>query len=142
MVDEEVAVRQLESIDQFLGELEQMRGLDREAYVDDVVHQRAVERSLTNLIQACIDLASHVRASENLGPADSSREELLALGEAGVVDAETADELADAAGLRNVLAHRYDEVDHDVVYDVLHDDLHWFERFEREAAAWLRDQLD
>lgn len=28
----------------------------------------------------------------------------------------------------------------DVVYDVLHEDLHWFERFQREVAQWLRQR--
>lgn len=142
MVDEEIAVRHLELVNQYLDELQTMRGLDREAYLDDVVHRRAVERSLMNVIQACIDLASHVRASEDLGPADASREEFEALGEAGIVAEETASKLAEAAGLRNFLAHRYGEVDHDIVYDVLHEELEWFERFQREVATWLREQVE
>lgn len=142
MVDEEIAVQHLELIQQYRDELETMRGFGREEYLEDVVKRRAVERSLTNLIQACIDLASHVRASEDLGRTDASREEFEALGDAGVVEAETAAKLAEAAGFRNFLAHRYGEVDHDIVYDVLHDDLHWFERFQREVAVWLREELD
>lgn len=47
--------------------------------------------------------------------------------------------MEEAVEFQNVLAHRYGNVDHDVVYDVLHDDLHWFERFQTEVARWLRD---
>jgi len=49
-------------------------------------------------------------------------------------------DLEEAVGFRNVLAHRYGDVDHEVVYEVLHEDLHWFERFQQEVAQWLRDR--
>jgi uncharacterized protein YutE (UPF0331/DUF86 family) len=116
--------------------------MSREAYVDDTVVQRAVERTLMNLVQACIDVAGHVRRAEELGTADSSKEEIDRLLGAGILSDATATKLKEAIGFRNVLAHRYGEVDHDLVYDVLHDDLHWFERFERELATWYRDERD
>jgi uncharacterized protein YutE (UPF0331/DUF86 family) len=37
-----------------------------------------------------------------------------------------------------VLAHRYGDVNHDIVYDVLHDDLRWFDQFQQDIARWLR----
>lgn len=117
-----------------------MRGLSKENYVSDVVIQRAVERTLMNLIQSCIDLARHVRATEELSSGGTSKEEIQALGEAGIISGETQQKLEEAVGFRNVLAHRYGDIDHDVVYDVLHEDLHWFERFQREVAQWLRQR--
>lgn len=38
----------------------------------------------------------------------------------------------------NVLAHRYGDIDHEVVYDVLRNDLRWFERFQQELAQWFQ----
>lgn len=117
-----------------------MRDVSREEYLEDVVLQRAVERSLMNAIQSCIDLASHIRAAENLGSAETSREEIEALVEAGIIATETGSKLVEAVGFRNYLAHRYGNVDHDLVYDVLQDDLGWFDRFQREVATWFRDR--
>ncbi|MFC7079171.1 HepT-like ribonuclease domain-containing protein [Halorussus caseinilyticus] len=57
MVNEHVFVDKLRHINQYIEDLEQMRGLSKAEYVDDMVTQRAVERTLMNLIQACIDLA-------------------------------------------------------------------------------------
>lgn len=142
MVDEEVFVTKLEDVDEFVSDIEEMRGLRRQEYLDDFVLQRAVERTLMNLVQATVDLASHVRRSEGLGPAETSKEEIDCLHEAGIVSEETSDKLQEAVGFRNVLAHRYGEIDHDVVYDVLHEDLLWFERFQREIATWYRDRRD
>ncbi|GAB3690564.1 DUF86 domain-containing protein [Salinarchaeum chitinilyticum] len=142
MVDEEIFVTKLEHIDEFVTDLEEMRGMSRAAYSADTVVQRAVERTLMNLVQACIDVAGHVRRAEELGAADTSKAEIDRLRTAGIVTEETGSKLKEAIGFRNVLAHRYGEVDHDLVFDVLHEDLHWFERFERELATWYRRERD
>ena len=138
MVNEDVFVDKLRYINQYIEDLEQIRGLSKAEYVDDMVTQRAVERTLMNLIQACIDLAQHVRSTENLSPSGTAKQEIQALGEADIISNETQAKLEEAVGFRNILAHRYGDVDHDVVYDVLHDDLQWFTRFQQELAQWFQ----
>lgn len=139
-MDDEIVVDALSSIDRYSTDLKEMRGLSREEYLANTVQQRAVERTFMNLIQSCIDLSAHLRAGCDLGPAETSREEIEALGRAGIVSTDTQEKLEEAVGFRNVLAHRYGDLDHDVVYDVLHEDVHWFERFGQEIAAWYRDR--
>lgn len=57
MVDEEIFVDKLQYINQYTDDLRQMRGQSRDRYLNDMIRQRAVERTLMNLIQACVDLA-------------------------------------------------------------------------------------
>jgi uncharacterized protein YutE (UPF0331/DUF86 family) len=99
-----------------------------------------VERTFVNLIQACIDLAQHIRSTEDLSPGGTSKEAIEALGEAGVLSAETQGKLEEAVGFRNVLAHQYASVEHELVYDVLQNDLRWFERFQQEVAEWYTEE--
>lgn len=115
-----------------------MRGMSKEEYVEDMVTQRAVERTLMNLVRSCIDLAQHVRSAENLAPSGTSKTEREALGNADVISNRTREKMEEAVGFRNILAHRYGDVDHVVVYDVLHDDLRWYERFQTEVARWFK----
>lgn len=46
--------------------------------------------------------------------------------------------MEEAIGFRNILAHRYGDIDHEVVFDVLHNDLRWFEQFQQEIARWFQ----
>jgi uncharacterized protein YutE (UPF0331/DUF86 family) len=138
MVDEEVVVDKLRHINEYTNDLKEMRGLSKEEYVADTVTQRAVERTFVNLIQSCIDLARHIRATEGLSPSGTAKEEIRSLGNAGIITSETREKMEEAAGFRNVLAHRYGDIDHDVVYEVLHSDLHWFERFQQDVAQWFQ----
>ncbi|WP_266081521.1 type VII toxin-antitoxin system HepT family RNase toxin [Haladaptatus caseinilyticus] len=140
MVDEEIFVDKLQYINQYTDDLRQMRGQSRDQYLTDMIRQRAVERTLMNLIQACIDIAQHIRSTEDLSASETAKQEIQALGEAGVITSETQVKMEEAVGFRNILAHRYGDVDQEVVFDVLHDDLQWFERFQQELAQWFQQQ--
>lgn len=140
MVDEEIVVDKLRYINEYTNDLKQMRGMSKDTYVQDIVTQRAVERTFMNLIQSCIDLAQHIRAAEALSPSLTSKQEISALGDADIIASETQEKLEEAVGFRNILAHRYGDVDHGVVYHVLHNDLHWFDRYQQEIARWLQEQ--
>lgn len=140
MVDEDVFVDRLRYISQYTDDLEEMRGPSKEEYLEEMVLQRAVERTLMNLIQACIDLAQHVRSTEDLEPSGTAKQDIEALGEADILSQETQEKLEEAVGFRNILTHRYGDVDHEVVYEVLHEDLKWFKRFQRELAQWYQQK--
>jgi uncharacterized protein YutE (UPF0331/DUF86 family) len=141
MVDEAVVVDKLRLINEYTNDLKRMRGPTKSEYLDDMVLQRAVERTFMNLIQACIDLAGHIRSTELEPTADAAKAEIDALETGGIITPETADRLTEAVGFRNVLAHRYGDVNHDVVYEALHDDLRWFEQFQTEVAQWLQAEI-
>jgi uncharacterized protein YutE (UPF0331/DUF86 family) len=140
MVDEEIFVDKLQYINQYTGDLRQMRGQPEGEYLNDMMRQRAVERTLMNLIQACIDLAQRIRAPEDLSSSETAKQEIQALGEAGIITSETQMKMEEAVGFRNILAHRYGDVDQEVVFDVLQDDIQWFEQFQQELAQWFQQQ--
>lgn len=52
----DVVVEKLRQIDEYADDLEEMRGLSQREYLDDVVTQRAVERTLMNLVQAALSM--------------------------------------------------------------------------------------
>ncbi|QOS13413.1 DUF86 family protein (plasmid) [Haloferax gibbonsii] len=140
MVDEDIVVDKLRFINEYTNDLKQMRGMSKSEYVEDVVIQRAVERTFMNLIQSCIDLAQHIRASESLSPSGTSKNEIESLGNAEIISRDVQEQIEEAVGFRNILAHRYGDVNHDVVYSVLHNDLHWFDQFQQESAQWLQQR--
>ena len=138
MVDEEVVVDKLRYINQYTADLKLMRGMTKQEYIEDMVTQRAVERTLMNLVQVCIDLARHIRSTADLSSSGTAKKEMESLGEAGIISAETQEKMEEAVGFRNILAHRYGDIDHEIVYDVLHEDLIWFEQFQQEIAQWFQ----
>lgn len=86
-------------------------------------------------IEAVLDVAHHVIASELWGPADSSADAIRVLADHGVLDTDLAARLARAVGFRNVLVHGYAEVDDDLVVARL-DDLDDLDAFVGAVRAW------
>lgn len=97
--------------------------------VDDEDRIYARRYLVQGAVQSCIDIANHLIASEGWAPAVEFREAFTRLEEQNVLDADLADRLRAATGLRNRLVHLYDEVDDDLVADSARQGLADFEAF-------------
>lgn len=107
-------------------------------YQSDREQRDVVEREFQTAIEACIDIGEMLLVSREEPIPDTNAEVFERLAETGVLDDETGDRMARAAGLRNVLAHRYGtEIDDTDVFNSLQNDLPVF----REFLAAVRDEL-
>lgn len=99
--------RRLVFLDAELRILEEYRGTTREQYEKDYRVQRIVERTIENLMNAVIDAAKIILASEK-HPIPQTYHEIIALvATLHPYDRALAEKLASWAWLRNILAHEY-----------------------------------
>lgn len=84
---------------------------DRTALVEDPVRLGHLKYLFITAIEGCIDAAQHVCASEGFGPPDDNASAVRLLAEHGVLEDAIAREVAAAVGFRNLLVHRYAEID-------------------------------
>ncbi|MFZ5468110.1 MAG: type VII toxin-antitoxin system HepT family RNase toxin [Myxococcota bacterium] len=102
----------LRSLDEALADLEQYaREVPLERLMTDRHAFRMVSNALYVAAQSAIDIAEVLLANRKLGPASSYREAFVLLARSGVLPAPLAHELEGWAGLRNVLAHIYTQLD-------------------------------
>lgn len=141
MADDRVVATQLERIEQYHGERrEKQQSLSHTDLLTETTEQRAVERMFENAIQACADLAKHIASTDFGFDGDTSKEAIRILGREGIIGEETADTLVAAVGFRTVLAHEYDDVDYDEVYENPKTGLDVYDAFSRQVARWVREQ--
>ncbi len=101
---------------------------------------RGVKYTFVTAIEACIDVAHHVCATQGWGPPRDNGDAIRLLGAHGVLADDLAVGMRRAAGFRNVLVHDYAAVDaavdDAVVLARLSDpeDLH---RFVAAVTRWL-----
>jgi uncharacterized protein YutE (UPF0331/DUF86 family) len=102
----------------------------------DGLAMAAAEHRLVVAAQAVADISAHIVVSEGFGAPDDYRSAVLALGAKGIIDAELAERLARAVGLRNVLVHLYVQVEPLRVVEAVEgaDD---FRRFARDIEGWM-----
>ncbi len=138
MVDRDAFDRRLAKLEELLGDLRRIapkRPGDRSAFLADRGVQAQAERWLQLAAECCIDLAHHLIADRGWRSPRTYRETFEILRDQGVLDAELAVAMQGWAGLRNVLAHLYMDVDHVRICDVLERELDQLDRF---AAAVAR----
>ena len=87
-------------------------------------------------IEACVDVAQHICATEGWGPPADNGNAVRLLGEHGILTPELAVSMRKAVGFRNVLVHDYIEVDDSIVVGRLKS-LGDLEEFVRQVAAYV-----
>jgi uncharacterized protein YutE (UPF0331/DUF86 family) len=117
MTDADLVAKRLALIETFLRELETLAHPEKIA--DDVREERFVEHTLQLAVQAAIDVASHIVADERLGEPATNQALFTLLAKNGWLTPELGQQLAEAAGFRNVLVHGYAAVDLRIVRDVV-----------------------
>ena len=136
MTDTDLIRKRLAFIETCLRELAEFAEPDR--IEQDVRERRFVEHTLQIAIQAILDVASHIVASDRLGEPSSNQALFELLEHAEWVAPKLALELRKMAGFRNVLVHGYVAVDPAIVRDVLEQRLEDIEAF----VGAIRRKLD
>lgn len=116
LVDAEQVEDRLERLEAMLEELEGVRSTGEKAYLADAKQRLATERLLQLSIQICIDLAAQVVSEQSAAPPSSYSDVFKVLGDKGVVSADLAKRLGNAARQRNLLVHLYMEIDDRAVF--------------------------
>jgi uncharacterized protein YutE (UPF0331/DUF86 family) len=130
----------LKELDEVLQELDKYRDVAWEAFRADLSLRWIAERGLIAAASIIFDIADHILAGQ-FGFYPSSYEgSLEALHDRKVISADLYGRIAGLGGLRNILIHRYLQIDPREVLEHLQKGLTVFPRFGREILAWL-DEL-
>ncbi len=135
MVDEVRVLRLLRSIGDDLSVLrrESEAGDERRR---DPIWLRGVKYAFVTAVEAVVDIAQHICATQGWGPPADNGDAVRLLGTHGAISPELAEPMRRAVGFRNVLVHEYVEVDDSVVIARLMD-LADVEAFVGEVALFV-----
>lgn len=110
MVDRDVVLRKSEAIEHRTSRLRAKLPLQAAALDADESLLNDVCFDLLQAIQACIDLAIHACTHESLGVPETPAAAFALLARHRIIAAPLAERLAAAAGLRNLIVHRYGDL--------------------------------
>lgn len=137
MVDERRVERLLRRIG---GDVERLRTTGAVAgLIGDEVRLAAIKYHFVTAIEASLNVAHHLAASEGWEVPATSADAFRVLARHQVIERELAAKLALAAGFRNLLVHEYAEVDDRIVVGNL-DRLEDLDAFIASVTAWMDNQ--
>jgi uncharacterized protein YutE (UPF0331/DUF86 family) len=113
--------RKLQLITDELGRLTQFRDIGYDELIGDPLRLAAIERLLERIVLRAIDVNEHLIAALSTAEEDRTtrltyRDTFLRLVALGVYEESFAQQIARSAGLRNILVHEYNDVDHRILH--------------------------
>ena len=131
----EVVVRKLRHLRLLIEELRKHADASVEEIASDPYR---VERLLELLVTSAADLLTHLLVERGTHP-ETYRDAFRLAGKQRLLDAELAERLQAAAGLRNVLVHLYEDIDHEILHESVSRALRDFPRLIQELEPQTHD---
>ena len=139
MVDKALLAKAIADIRDAVKRIREVLPGDAGEFAADRTIREVVVLNLFVALQQCLSLAVHWLADEGRDVPAGYREVFLALADRKVLSADLAARLATAAGLRNLIAHRYGVLDwariHAIASSDLDDLLEFCEQLARKTDA-------
>jgi len=120
--------------------LNEFKEIDEDDFLNNYKNIQSAKYSLLEIIEACIDISTHIVAAKMFGRIEEYREIFHMLGLRRVLDKDLALRLEDMAGFRNLLVHRYGNIDNLRVLEIIKNDLDDVLLFEKEILQYLENE--
>ncbi len=108
--DRERLIRYVDFLEAELADFPRFAGMDWKAYQSDRDLRRNLERWIENLVNCAIDIAKVLLVCDGRTIPSTYREALRELGSLPYFEPEFGEDISRWAGLRNILAHQYQDV--------------------------------
>ncbi len=136
MIDENRILTKIDEFEQYVNELEKIKPSDFEEYKNSIEKKRACERLLQIAIESVIDVCNILVSSLKLGVPDDEDALFDKLNKEKIISNKMRKVLSEMKGFRNVLVHKYGEVNDELVFENL-DKLSDFTDFKEEVISFL-----
>lgn len=134
MTNLSVIENKISSIRQYLKILENYKKYSRREIEQNLQIKGSLERYLYLAVQSTIDLAEAMIAYKEFRKPATLGESFHILNEEKIISPELSEKLIGMVGFRNTIAHDYQKVNYDIVYEVLHNRLNDIEEFIRAVG--------
>lgn len=139
---DDVVLSKRVSIERCLSQIKRYRELPSEVpFEDDFLKQDAIVLSVQRACERGIDIANHLIKIKKLGLPQDSRESFSILTAEGVISEDVAGSLMTMVGFRNVLVHRYKDLDVTILIDVIDNRLSDLLAFANQAVEITNSDL-
>lgn len=138
MVDANIVHSRIQRIRKCVSKLKKIaRAKTKKELLRDSDAVDIVEHNLQVAIQCVLDIGNHLLADLKAGVPDDHRKIFTMLASHNILPGDLSERLVQMAGLRNVLVHEYMDVDVDMLYRAMTEELGDFEEFIKAVTKVL-----
>src|SRR3989338_4033938 len=128
----EKIVLKFDDVNQYLTELEDILPETEEEYKTNLTRRRACEKTIELAIEGIIDVMAMLVSHLKLGVPQNEDDIIKILEKKKVLSPTLAARIREMKGFRNILVHKYGNIDDSKAYSSLQEELEDFSLFEKE----------
>jgi len=140
MIDAELVGRKLLLIAKDVEALTALAALTSETFLGNPVNAVLAERYVERAVGRMIDVNYHLLTESGHPPPPDYYQSFVELATLGVYSIEFARRIAASAGLRNRIAHEYDEIDPEKLYEAVCQAVHDLPEYACRVDRWLEQR--
>ena len=110
-------------IETYLEQLESILPSSLENYKKDFRAKLMGERSFEKIVESIIDLGFFIINKKQLKKPETEEQTYKILYDSGIISEELSKKLSEAKGMRNIIVHRYGEINDELVFRSLSEEL-------------------
>ena len=137
MIDKEIIQTKIKNIENYLKELEPILALPNREIASHYEKLRTVERDFQLIVDTVIDINSHIIAANKLPISDDYQQTFTILAQNGFISPTLSEQIAPVTGLRNLIVHKYGEVDMERFFNALRKNTGQFNSYISEIEKLL-----
>jgi len=118
-IDKTLIIRKIKFINEDMVKMERLSRMSFKVYESKYENEIVAERLIERIIGRMIDINYHIITASGYPPPKDFYESFTKLAELGILEGQFAQRMAQAAGLRNRLAHEYNGIDSKKIYQAL-----------------------
>jgi uncharacterized protein YutE (UPF0331/DUF86 family) len=142
LVDKNIILRKISELEMYQKQIEEFALITLQEYTSDWKAQRIIERTLQMMIETCADIAHHIISDKAMRPPMSYADTFKVLNENHIIGTELFHIMDKMAKFRNIVVHRYESVDLEIVLIILKNHLDDFLLFKDSILKYLTNQSD
>lgn len=140
-VEVEIIRKKLSVMIENLKALQPVKNMKKDEYIEDIYKRKATERLLQELIEAAIDINTHIIVQTGNAAPDDYYASFIRAGELKIISMDIAKRLAPSAGLRNRLVHEYDSLEHSMVLDAVRMAEQLYPKYIKEIENYISGKM-
>lgn len=137
-VDMELIQAKIDIIEQDLEVLEGMKKMSLKDFENSYRDVLAAKHALQESIEACLDIANHVISTFGYRRPEDYKDMFRVLMEKRIIKKEFFEKLEQMAKFRNLLVHRYEDIETEKLHRILREDLGDIRQFVKTILRFLK----
>jgi uncharacterized protein YutE (UPF0331/DUF86 family) len=136
-MDRQIITKRLNVMIKSLNHLRKFEAISFEEFMNNYESQLVVERLIEILVELASDINAYLLVQLYQIAPDTYADSFVKASQQGIISQDLAKELAKSAGMRNILAHQYVDIDHQIVYGAIVKALKQYTNFIQQINSFL-----